>query len=83
MGPDPGHVKDIGILNRILRYGVEGIEYEADPKHRDIILDYLGFDAGARSFASNGDKQDRVEEDWESWGLNGEESTECRGVRAR
>ena len=53
------------ILGRVVRWTNEGIEYEADPKHRRTILEYFGFDQGSRVLSHNGDKDDGKEEDWE------------------
>eukprot|EP00973_Karenia_brevis_P064153 8914127-Karenia_brevis.AAC.1 len=41
--PEPKDDKEVTVLGRIVRWREEGIEYEADPKHRRIILDYFGF----------------------------------------
>eukprot|EP00973_Karenia_brevis_P041928 5803671-Karenia_brevis.AAC.1 len=38
LGPDSKDDKEVTILGRIVRWVEEGIEYEADPKHRKIIL---------------------------------------------
>ena len=45
----------------MLRWGDAGLEYEADPKHRRIVLESLGFDEGTRVLSSNGDKEDKWE----------------------
>eukprot|EP00973_Karenia_brevis_P088374 12254077-Karenia_brevis.AAC.1 len=64
LGPEPKDDKEVTILGRIVRWKEEGIEYEADPKHRRIILEYFGFDNKTKPCMMNGDKEDRVEE-WE------------------
>lgn len=38
LGPDEGDVKELRILNRVLRWSPEGIHYEADPRHAEILL---------------------------------------------
>ena len=75
-------VKQIVILGRLVKWTPEGIEYEADPKHRRFILDYFGFDSGSRILSCNGDKEDQVE-DWEDELLQKEEATQYRGLAAR
>eukprot|EP00973_Karenia_brevis_P016686 2285699-Karenia_brevis.AAC.1 len=35
---------EVVILGRVVRRLKDGAEYEADPKHRKIILEYFGFD---------------------------------------
>ena len=37
LGPDADDLKEIRILNRILRWLPEGIQYEADPRHAEIL----------------------------------------------
>ena len=41
LGPEPHHVQEVKVLNRRLRWTAAGIEYEADPRHRQVILDEL------------------------------------------
>ena len=45
LGPDQGQNKEVRVLNRILRWTSEGIEYEADPRHAEIILQQLNIEA--------------------------------------
>eukprot|EP00973_Karenia_brevis_P029714 4099760-Karenia_brevis.AAC.1 len=42
-GPEEKDDKEVTILGRLVRWTLEGIEYEADPEHRTIILEYFGF----------------------------------------
>ena len=44
LGPDEGQVKEVRVLNRVLRWTDKGIEYEADPRHVEIILKQLNID---------------------------------------
>ena len=39
IGPEGGLPKQANILNRIIRWTTSGIEYEADPKHANIIME--------------------------------------------
>eukprot|EP00973_Karenia_brevis_P066042 9179253-Karenia_brevis.AAC.1 len=64
LGPDPGDDKEVTILGRGVRWVEEGIEYEADPKHRKTIMEYFGFNDKTKPLMMNGDKEDKVEE-WE------------------
>eukprot|EP00973_Karenia_brevis_P071705 9963982-Karenia_brevis.AAC.1 len=48
LGPEEKDDKEVTILGRFVRWTDEGIEYEADPKHRSIILEYLGFNSKAK-----------------------------------
>ena len=36
--------KHVVILGRHVRWIADGIEYEADPKHRKLIMEHFGFD---------------------------------------
>ncbi len=56
LGPDAEDLKEIICLNRIIRWtkdnetGKEMIEYEADPRHAEIMISQLGLE-GARTKA--------------------------------
>ena len=38
LGPDAEQCREVRVLNRILRWTDDGIEYEADPRHVEIML---------------------------------------------
>jgi hypothetical protein len=38
LGPDAGDVSELRVLNRVLRWTKEGIAYEADPRHAEILV---------------------------------------------
>ena len=44
LGRDPtkGDVQEIRVLNRVLRIGEDGAQYEADPRHAEILAAMLG-----------------------------------------
>ena len=42
IGPDEENDKELRILNRIIRWGTNGIEYEADPRHAEIVVETMG-----------------------------------------
>ena len=44
LGPDKDQVKEVRVLNRVLGWTSKGIEYEADPRHVEIILQQLNID---------------------------------------
>ena len=44
LGPDPKDDKEVVILGRIVKYKKLGITYEADPKHRRLLMERFGFD---------------------------------------
>ena len=37
LGPDKGNFQQVRILNRIVTWGPNGISYEADPSHAEIV----------------------------------------------
>ena len=82
MGDGASDTKEIVILGRVVRWKEWGIEYEADPKHRAMIMDHFGFEEGSRALSCNGDKKE-VEEDWELEELGKPEATIFRGMAAR
>ena len=66
------------ILGRIVRWKEEGIQYEADPKHRRLVLEYFWFDAASRVLAHNSDKEEK-EEEGDQEKLDSWEAKEFRG----
>eukprot|EP00973_Karenia_brevis_P013871 1881496-Karenia_brevis.AAC.1 len=42
LGPEEKDDEEVILLGRLVRSTLEGIEYEAGPKHRSIILEYFG-----------------------------------------
>ena len=56
-GEEEGDDKEVVILGRVVRWTKEGLEYEADPKHRLMVLESLGFVEGTRVLSYNGDKE--------------------------
>merc|ERR1711884_178687 len=45
LGPDEGQCNEVRVLNRVLRWTSAGIEYEADPRHVEIILKQLNIES--------------------------------------
>ena len=50
LGPASGDDKSIRLLNRIIEWTVEGISYEADQRHVDIIISQLNLKKGQDTF---------------------------------
>ena len=82
LGPEPGDNKRVTILGRVVTYNDWGIGYEADPKHRELVLDHFEFGDSAKGSVLNGDREDKVEE-WELEELDAEEAKKYRGIVAR
>ena len=83
LGPEEQDDKEVVILGRTVRWKDWGIEYEADPKHRKMILEHFGFDEGSRPLVYNGEKDWKPDEEWEQEPLGREEATTFRGLAAR
>ena len=46
IGPGVGDEKSIRILNRVLEWKEDGLHYEADQRHAEIITEMVGLKAG-------------------------------------
>lgn len=59
LGPDAesGEVREVRFLNRVLTWNDQGISWEADPRHAEMVVKQLGLD-GARVAATPGTKED-------------------------
>ena len=55
LGAGDQDIKEIRIINRILRIDDQGLKYEADPRHAEILIQSLGI-ANAKSVVSPGVK---------------------------
>ena len=42
LGPEAGMVKQLKFLNRIVTWEAEGVTWEPDPRHAELIIDQLG-----------------------------------------
>jgi hypothetical protein len=83
LGNDEGDIQQITLLGRVITWTSEGVEYEADPKHRQMDLDYFGLGSGSNEvIIVNGEKMEEVQPGDEVE-LEGKEATEFRAVAAR
>ena len=53
--------KEVVLLGRVVRWLGDKVEWEADPKHREKVLEYFGMDEGTRALGCNGHKDYREE----------------------
>ena len=83
IGPDITDDKAIRILNRIVTWTPEGIKYEADQRHGEIIRKQLGLEESAKALLTPGAKQElgTPEEDLEE--LSIKEGSLYRAMTAR
>ena len=54
LGPAPTDCKELTILNRVIRWTERGVEYEADPRQAERLLEGLGLDGNCKSTATPG-----------------------------
>ena len=58
--------KEVVILGRLLKWTEEGLEYQADPKHRRLILEHFGMSEDSKPLNCNGEKkEDEEDAEWE------------------
>ena len=65
IGESEGCVKEIRILNRVLRLTPEGLRYEADPRHAEMLVRALDL-ASASSVLTPGVKESSDETDYDA-----------------
>ena len=82
MGPEEKDDKEVVILGRCVRWKEWGIEFEADPKHRQIVMKHFGLGEGSAAGRVNGDRERREEEE-DGEEMEKSEATEFRGLAAR
>ena len=83
LGGNPAHEKSIRVLNRVLSWTPDGIQYEADQRHADIVVEQLGL-GEAKGVSTPGSKDD-VDKALLTPGLplQAQEATEYRALAAR
>jgi hypothetical protein len=80
LGDGPEDDKETDILGRIVRCTAAGFEYEADPRHRQKVVEALGFSEKTKGLSVNGRVEDLAEELVE---LEAAECTPFRALAAR
>eukprot|EP00973_Karenia_brevis_P048700 6757963-Karenia_brevis.AAC.1 len=50
--------KEVVIFGRLVQCGAKGIEYEADPKNRKLILKYFAYAGSSKAGTRNEDRED-------------------------
>ena len=83
LGVDNGDLKEITLLGRIIRWTPEGVEYEADPRHRRMVTEYFGLGEGSKeALRVNGEKEEE-EQPGDEIELEAKEAKEFRAVAVR
>ncbi len=57
LGPGRDQRQQVRILNRVISWGPDGISYEADQRHAEIIISELGLE-GAKPLSTPGSRED-------------------------
>ena len=80
LGPGEKDDKSVRLLNRVIHWTGEGIKYEADQRHAELIIKDLGLDTSSNSVVTPGGKKD--EEDMKK-GLDKKRELQYRANVAR
>jgi hypothetical protein len=81
LGGDSGDLQELRVLNRVLRWASDGIYYEADPRHQEILVAQLA--ESLKSVSSPGTKGKPEKEEEEPEALTEQETSAYRSGAAR
>ena len=81
LGPDDSDDKEVVILGRLVKWESWGILYEADPRHRDLVLQELGLGSESKGLVVTGAKGSAKDES-EGDHLDGREARKLRALAA-
>ena len=62
LGPEKEDLQQVRVLNRILTWKSDGISYEADPRHAEIVVKELGL-TEAKGVVTPGTKEEGTTKD--------------------
>jgi len=87
LGPnaDKGELQEVRVLNRVITWTPDGLTYEADQRHSELIIQELGLE-GAKAVTTPGNREEveRARAENEQQGLLGKkEAAVFRGLSAR
>ena len=82
LGPESHQVQEVRVLNRSIRWTTRGIDYEADPRHRQVILKELGLEGCSPVTTPFGPQEQGCLQD-EGELLSGAEAIKFRAIVAR
>ena len=83
LGQNDGDDKEVVILGRTVKWCPWGISWEADKKHRKLLMEKFGYDEKTKPLTSNGDTETHHDDDEEKQLVTRSEATEFRGAVAR
>ena len=79
-GPQPHDSKSIRILNRVTTWSNEGITYEADQRHAEILIYDMGLSNESKSVGTPGIKP--ISEEQCNWDVEADSGDCCQGFGA-
>ena len=79
MGERNEDIKSVSVLNRVVAWTPEGIEYEPDQRHAEIIIKQMGLINGSKSVLTPGIKSKYEEDDPENRELSSRERRPSTG----
>ena len=83
MGPNKEHEKEMLLLNRAIRWGDQGLSWEADPRHSETIIKELGLDdSNGAAAPCTEDIRALSEKRMQSSAIEGDEATSYRRLVA-
>ena len=83
LGGGSGDDKEAIVLGRTVRWGKQGIEYEADTRHRRVLLEIFGFMGASKALVMNGEQHLGEDVGDDQVYLLGSEATAFRACVAR
>ena len=82
MGSEATYCQEIRILGRTLRWRTWGLEYEADEKHRELLLRGLGLEEDSKAASSAAVRADEFVAKEDEEPLEAGEARKFRGLAA-
>ena len=82
LGQGPEDKQQVRVLNRILTLTKNGVEYEADPRHAEIVIQDLGL-KDAKGVVATGTKEEGMTKPDHEEKLQPYKATEYRAITAR
>ena len=83
LGPEAGDDKEVVILGRTVRWKPWGLEWLADQKHRELLMERFGYDDNTKPLNCNGDNAEHQDDEADLVKLVKEEALEFRGAASR
>jgi hypothetical protein len=80
LGSGEKDLKQIDMLGRIIKLEADGITWQGDPRHQQLLEDYFGMDSTTKTLSKNGYEDDGQDDDGE---LTKEEFKSYRMLAAR